>query len=95
VDRLGQEALRRYRQHWFFDRGRRPVLSFQHPMTAPKKFNSKPSSQLTVRRTYPASEIGIGTRVRMVFTDVAPGLALPQWTIDESAAGGTPWRYRG
>ena len=34
-------------------------------------------------------------RVRMVFTDVAPGLALPQWTIDESAAGDTPWRYRG
>ena len=46
----------------------------------------------------PKSEVervGIGTRVRMVFTDVAPGLALPQWTIDESAAGGTPWRYRG
>jgi hypothetical protein len=30
----------------------------------------------------------------MVFTDVAPGLALPQWIIDESDAGGTPWRYR-
>jgi uncharacterized OB-fold protein len=46
----------------------------------------------------PKSEVervGIGTRVRMVFTDVAPGVALPQWTIDESAAGGTPWRYRG
>jgi uncharacterized OB-fold protein len=46
----------------------------------------------------PKSEVervGIGTRVRMVFTDVAPGLALPQWTIDESAAGATPWRYRG
>ena len=39
--------------------------------------------------------VGIGTRVRMVFTDVAPGLALPQWTIDESAASGPPWRYRG
>jgi uncharacterized protein len=46
----------------------------------------------------PKSEVervGMGTRVRMVFTDVAPGLALPQWTIDESAAGDTPWRYRG
>jgi uncharacterized protein len=31
--------------------------------------------------------------LRMVFADVAPGLALPQWTIDESAAPGTPWRY--
>jgi hypothetical protein len=39
--------------------------------------------------------VGIGTRMRIVFTDVAPGLALPQWTIDETAAGGTPWRYRG
>ena len=37
--------------------------------------------------------VGIGSRVRMVFTNVAPGLALPQWTIDETAAGGTPWRY--
>jgi uncharacterized protein len=39
--------------------------------------------------------VGIGSRVRMVFTDVAPGLALPQWTIDETGASGTPWRYRG
>jgi len=38
--------------------------------------------------------VGIGSRVRMVFTDIAPGLALPQWTIDETADGGTPWRYR-
>ena len=38
-------------------------------------------------------QVGIGSRVRMVFADVAPGLALPQWTIDESGAGGKPWRY--
>jgi uncharacterized protein len=37
--------------------------------------------------------VGIGTRVRMVFSDVAPGLALPQWTIDENAEQPTPWRY--
>jgi uncharacterized protein len=37
--------------------------------------------------------VGIGTRVRMVFSDVAPGLALPQWTIDETAPTTTPWRY--
>jgi hypothetical protein len=46
----------------------------------------------------PTSEVervAIGTRVRMEFTDVAPGLTLPQWTIDESDGGGTPWRYRG
>jgi uncharacterized OB-fold protein len=39
-------------------------------------------------------KVGIGTRVRMVFSDVAPGLALPQWTVDESAAQPEkPWRY--
>jgi len=37
--------------------------------------------------------VGIGTRVRMVFSDVAPGLALPQWTIDEAASQPAPWRY--
>jgi uncharacterized OB-fold protein len=38
-------------------------------------------------------KVCIGTRVRMVFTDVAPGLALPQWTIDETATPAAPWRY--
>ena len=38
-------------------------------------------------------KVGIGTRVRMVFSDVAPGLALPQWTLDETAPAGTTWRY--
>jgi uncharacterized protein len=38
--------------------------------------------------------VGIGTRVRMVFTDVAPGLALPQWMIDETATQpANVWRY--
>jgi uncharacterized protein len=40
------------------------------------------------------SKVGIGTRVRMVFADVAPGLALPQWAIDEGAEQpAAPWRY--
>jgi hypothetical protein len=39
-------------------------------------------------------KVGIGTRVRMVFSDVAPGLALPQWTLDEAATQpAKPWRY--
>jgi len=38
-------------------------------------------------------KVGIGTRVRMVFSDVAPGLALPQWTIDETASPVAAWRY--
>ncbi|WP_428486685.1 Zn-ribbon domain-containing OB-fold protein [Rhodopila sp.] len=38
--------------------------------------------------------VGIGTRVRMVFADVAEGLSLPQWTIDETAEQPErPWRY--
>lgn len=38
--------------------------------------------------------VGIGTRVRMVFTDVAPGLAIPQWTFDDGAQQpAKPWRY--
>jgi uncharacterized OB-fold protein len=38
--------------------------------------------------------VGIGTRVRMVFSPVTDGLALPQWTIDEAAAQpAEPWRY--
>jgi uncharacterized OB-fold protein len=38
--------------------------------------------------------VGIGSRVRMVFSDVAEGLALPQWTLDEAAPQpATPWRY--
>jgi uncharacterized OB-fold protein len=38
--------------------------------------------------------VGIGTRVRMVFADAGPGLALPQWTIDEGAQQPEkPWRY--
>ena len=39
--------------------------------------------------------VGIGTRVRMAFTPVAPGLALPQWMLDESAPQPAPWRYPG
>src|SRR5262245_36132137 len=39
-------------------------------------------------------KVGIGTRVRMVFSDVGPGIAIPQWTIDESAKQpDKPWRY--
>lgn len=38
--------------------------------------------------------VGIGTRVRMVFNDAGPGIAIPQWTIDEGAPQpAKPWRY--
>jgi uncharacterized OB-fold protein len=40
------------------------------------------------------ARVGIGSRVRMVFTDVTDGLALPQWTLDEDAEQPeAPWRY--
>lgn len=40
------------------------------------------------------ARVGIGSRVRMVFTAVADGLALPQWTLDEDAEQpAAPWRY--
>ena len=39
------------------------------------------------------ASVGIGTRVRMVFKDVAAGLAVPLWTLDESAEQPTAWRY--
>jgi uncharacterized protein len=38
--------------------------------------------------------VGIGTRVRMVFSDVSNGISLPQWTIDTDAKQPEkPWRY--
>ena len=38
--------------------------------------------------------VGIGTRVRMVFTPVSDGIAIPNWTVDESAPQpDQPWRY--
>jgi len=37
--------------------------------------------------------VGIGSRMRMVFSDVSEGLALPQWMLDETATQPTPWRY--
>ena len=40
------------------------------------------------------ASVGIGSRVRMVFTDIAYGIAMPQWTIDEDAEQpAKPWRY--
>ncbi len=38
--------------------------------------------------------VGIGSRVRMVLVDAGDGIAIPQWTIDETAAQpAKPWRY--
>jgi hypothetical protein len=39
-------------------------------------------------------QVGIGSRMRMVFSDVGPGISLPQWTLDEAAPQpAKPWRY--
>jgi uncharacterized OB-fold protein len=38
--------------------------------------------------------VGIGTRVRMVFSEICEGMAIPHWTIDEDAEQpAEPWRY--
>lgn len=40
------------------------------------------------------AKVGIGSRVRMVFTDIVDGLAIPQWTWDQDAEQpARPWRY--
>ncbi len=40
------------------------------------------------------ASIGIGTRVRVVFKSMGEGLAMPLWTVDESAPQPSPpWRY--
>lgn len=41
------------------------------------------------------ANIGIGSRMRMVFTDIGEGMSIPQWTLDESAEQPVPWRYAG
>jgi uncharacterized OB-fold protein len=39
-------------------------------------------------------QVGIGTCVRLVFSDVVDGLSLPQWTVDgEARQPEKPWRY--
>ncbi len=38
--------------------------------------------------------VGIGSRMRMVFKDITDGLSLPMWTLDEDAdQPPLPWRY--
>lgn len=38
-------------------------------------------------------QVGIGTRVRMVFADAGEGISIPQFAIDEEAEQPAPWRY--
>lgn len=47
----------------------------------------------TLAKPDDVKRVGIGTRMRMVFTDVAPGLSLPQWTIDDGSKAEV-WRYQ-
>jgi uncharacterized OB-fold protein len=40
------------------------------------------------------ARVGIGSRMRIAFTPVAEGLAIPNWVLDESATQPEhPWRY--
>jgi len=39
-------------------------------------------------------QVGVGSRVRMVYLEVGEDFAIPQWTLDEEAEQPeTPWRY--
>lgn len=38
------------------------------------------------------AQVVIGTRLRMAFTQIAPEMALLQWTIDPDAPAVKPWR---
>lgn len=39
------------------------------------------------------AKVGIGSRVRMVYTDIGEGMSMPQWTLDTGAPQPPPWRY--
>lgn len=39
-------------------------------------------------------QVGIGTRLRVIFVDAGDGVSVPLWTIDEEAEQpASPWRY--
>jgi uncharacterized OB-fold protein len=40
-------------------------------------------------------QVGIGSRVKVVFKDIGDGIAMPLWTLDPDADQPTPWRYPG
>ncbi len=40
------------------------------------------------------TQVGIGSRLRIVFKDAGEGVSIPLWTLDENAEQPeTPWRY--
>ncbi|MGI4812658.1 MAG: Zn-ribbon domain-containing OB-fold protein [Janthinobacterium lividum] len=39
------------------------------------------------------AKVGIGSRVKMVFTDLGAGMALPQWTLDQAVDQPAAWRF--
>jgi uncharacterized protein len=40
-------------------------------------------------------QVGIGSRLRIVYRDIGNGFALPQWMLDETADQPEVWRYPG
>jgi len=72
-------------------RGRTPYLVLLVDLDTQR---GKPTPDGVLAPPEMVRKVGIGTRVRLAFADVAPGLALPQWTIDETAVQPPgPWRY--
>jgi len=46
-------------------------------------------------RPEPEANVAIGKRVRVVFQDLAPDFALPQFTLTDEPAEGRAWRFPG
>lgn len=38
-------------------------------------------------------QVGIGTRVKVVFREIGEGIAVPLWGVDEGVGQGEVWRY--
>ncbi len=41
------------------------------------------------------ARVGIGSRVKVVYTDIGEGFSVPQWTLDDGVEQPVPWRYPG
>ena len=91
MDGLGQKALRRHRQHRLFDRGRRPVLSFEH---LPELFDFGRDGLLEFRADMIEKRLVLRLRPRQPDLDMRrPGLLL-QKRVGHDHLGGVGHRQQ-
>lgn len=65
------------------------------PHEALRVFGNLVRADGTLATREEVAKVGIGSRVRMAFTDVGEGFSLPQWTLDPDAQQPAPWRLPG